>query len=79
MALAQGWPYPPAPSRGRATATIVAVCLLEWRATHPGARHTAQQRLAEAQNCVDLLMELPPRQRNPVDAYRRIAQIFRTR
>jgi hypothetical protein len=60
-------------------ADIVAVCLLEWRATHPGARHTAQQRLAEAQNCVDLLMELPPRQRNPVDAYRRIAQIFRTR
>jgi len=60
-------------------ADIVAVCLLEWRATHPGARHTAPQRLAEAQNCVDLLMELPPRQRNPVDAYRRIAQIFRTR
>lgn len=60
-------------------ADIVAICLLEWRATHPGARHTAPQRLAEAQNCVDLLMELPPRQRNPVDAYRRIAQIFRTR
>ena len=60
-------------------ADIVAVCLLEWRATHPGARHSAPQRLAEAQNCVDLLMELPPRQRNPVDAYRRIAQIFRIR
>ena len=39
----------------------------------------SDRRLADAQDCLNLEMDRPPQQRNPVDTYRRITQILRIR
>jgi hypothetical protein len=65
--------------RSVAPADIVAVCLDEWRATHPRGIPGSERRFADAQDCLNLEMERPPQQRNPVDTYRRITQILRIR
>lgn len=65
--------------RSVAPADIVAACLEEWRATHPRGIPGSDRRLADAQDRLNLEMERPPQQRNPVDTYRRIAQILRIR
>lgn len=65
--------------RSVSPADIVAVCLEEWRATHPRGVPGSDRRLADAQDHLNLEMERPPQQRNPVDTYRRIAQILRIR
>lgn len=58
---------------------LIDVCLDDWRATHAAAARTRRDRVGEAQNVADLQRELPPRQRNPVDTYRRIARILNHR
>jgi len=65
--------------RSVAPADLTAVCLEEWRATHTRRAQTTDRRVADAQDCLNFEMERPPRDRNPVLTYRRLAKILRTR
>lgn len=59
--------------------SIVEVCLHHWRASqgrHPGV---AARRIADAQDLLDIEMERPPSERDPVATYRRIAGILNPR
>lgn len=60
-------------------ADLTAVCLTEWRATHARRAQATDRRVADAQDYLNLEMERPPKDRNPVDTYRRLARILRSR
>jgi hypothetical protein len=65
--------------RSVSPAEITAVCMDEWRATHTRRALATDRRVADAQDCLNLEMDRPPRDRNPVDTYRRLAKILRSR
>lgn len=65
--------------RSVAPADLVAVCLAEWRQARGRRAGIPETRIADAQDLVNQLSELPPRERQPVSTYRRIVQILNQR
>lgn len=59
--------------------TVVAVCLEHWRASMGRHPRIPARRIADAQDALDIEMERPPRERDPVGTYRRIAAILQPR
>ncbi len=59
--------------------TVVAVCMEHWRAAHGRHPRIPARRVADAQDVLDIEMERPPKDRNPVATYRRIAALLHER
>ncbi len=60
-------------------ADLIPVCFAEWRNAQGRHPRIASRRIADAQDILNLELERHPRERNPVEAYRRIAHILRPR
>ncbi|MEI6341046.1 MAG: DUF4350 domain-containing protein [Verrucomicrobiota bacterium] len=59
--------------------TLVAECMERWRDSQGRHPRVGPRRVADAQDVLDIEMERPPKERNPVQAYRRIAAILHHR
>jgi hypothetical protein len=58
---------------------LIPVCFNEWRNAQGRHPSVAPRRIADAQDLLNLELEKHPRQRTPVETYRRIAHILRSR
>ncbi len=60
-------------------ADLIPVCFAEWRTAQGRHPRVAPRRIADAQDLLNLELEKHPRDRTPVETYRRIAHILRSR
>lgn len=58
---------------------LIPVCFNEWRNAQGRHPSVAPRRIADAQDLLNLELEKHPRQRTPVETYRRITHILRSR
>lgn len=59
--------------------TVVAECMAHWRASQGRHPRVGPRRVADAQDLLNVEMERPPKARDPIGTYRRIAALLRQR
>ena len=62
--------------RGIASSEILSVCFVEWKKSGMPGRMTASARMDRVAGVIAEEQSLPPRERNPVECYRRISRIL---